>query len=211
MSGKNLTGVVGGPELSVIFRPLRVLPHANFVLWSSSFTVDNARTLRRLIREKMKNCRRLKLKLFPSVGCYRLVSRDDLRNVLRYLSKPIDLASAYCTAAGIANYAPAEMAILNGEMNRLLRNLPIAFFRVRRIERHGACHGGSRGYFGHRTPERNARRERESQRQRALRERRGHGVRPRSGRSHSSGRASPGRFRHWLQAVQPPPPPPLQQ
>jgi hypothetical protein len=56
---KPLAWAFGGPELSVRFMPLGVLPHANYVGFSAGLIGDDARALRRIIRQKLRGCRRL--------------------------------------------------------------------------------------------------------------------------------------------------------
>lgn len=204
-------GVVGGPELSVQLGPLRVIPHCNFVIWISSFTEDDARELRRLIRAKFRNCRPLKLKAFPSIACYHLRTRDDLRAVLSYSMKPIDLAGQYARAAERVNYEPIDMAALNGDVKTFLGLLPLAFHQVPRITRHGICHPTARGYIGHTTSWRAARRERDAERRRALRQD-GSLARRNPKKSKTSAKPKPrcsrsSRFAYWRRAVMPGPPP----
>lgn len=143
------SGVIGGPELAVRLQPLRVLPHCNLICWSAGFSTDDARKFRRQIRDKMRNCRRLTLRLYPSLACYRLTSPDDLRAVLRYFFKPIDLAGAYLSAAERVNYEPAGMENLNRDSNLFLTNLPLVFHRLPRLTRFGRCHASHRAYLGH--------------------------------------------------------------
>ena len=146
--GACFSGVVGGPELAVRFQPLSVLPHSNFLAWSPGFSADDARKLRKSIRQKMRDCRRLKPGLYPTIACYRLGSADDLRAVASYMCKSIDLASAYEAAADLANYAPAHMIALNAQTNTFLHRLPLVCHRLPRIVRYGACNASSRSYFG---------------------------------------------------------------
>lgn len=204
-------GVVGGPELSVQFQPLRVIPHCNFVVFTNSFTIDDARELRRLIRAKCRNCRPLKLKLFPSVACYRLRTRDDLRAVLLYSMKPVDLSGAYTKAAERVNYQPAVVMALNADVKVFLHRLPEVFCGLPRITRHGVCHPNARGYIGHTTDYRAARRERDADRRRALRQ---NGSLARRNAKQSVAPAKPKsrrsritRFAYWRRAVMPGPPP----
>ena len=166
--GKIFSGVVAGPELAVRFQPLRVLPHSNFICWSPGFSADDARRLRREIRDRIRNCRRLTLPLYPSLACYRLASPDDLRAVLRYSFKPIDLAGAYLTAGDRVDYEPVGMANLNRDTNTFLSNMPRVFHRLPRITRLGRCCASHREYFGHVTPYRQLQRQRGAERRQRL-------------------------------------------
>lgn len=204
-------GVVGGPELAVQFNPLRVLPHCNFIIWSDSFTVDDARELRRLVRQKMRDCRRLKLRRFPSVACYGLRTRDDVRAVLSYSLKPIDLAAAYTRAAERVDYVPSAMTTLNADAKAFLNRLPDVFHQLPRVTRHGCCHPNARGYIGHTTAYRAARREREAERRRALRQN-GSKGKPHAKISsqlspHKRRRSTASRFYYWRRHWMPGPPP----
>ena len=163
-SGCWFSGAVGGPELAVRFQPLRVLPHANYLVWSPGFSADGARELRRFVRKKMLNCRPLQTKLFPSVACYRLRTADDLRRVVKYIFKPIDLAAAYISAAERSNHTPAGLAHLNLETNEFLKNVLDVSWCLRRVSRYGRCNANHRDYFGHVTEYRRALRERDAER-----------------------------------------------
>ena len=164
--GKCFHGLVGGPELAFRFSPLRVLPHANFLAWSPGFSADDARELRKSIRQRMRDCRRLKRGLYPAIACYRLGSADDLRAVAGYMCKPIDLASAYEAAADLADYAPAHMIALNAQTNTFLHRQPLVFHRLPRIVRYGACNASSRSYCGQVTEWRLKQRARNAERRR---------------------------------------------
>ena len=171
--GSLFSGVVGGPELAVQFQPLRVLPHANYLCWSPGFSVDGARALRKFLRTKMLNCRLLETGLYPSVACYRLRAADDLRRVVNYIFKPIDLASAYTRAAELVNYAPADLGCLNRDVNSFLKNVPDVFWKLNRVSRYGRCSASHRSYIGEVSAYRQAERE-------AAAERRANSVTPRS-------------------------------
>jgi hypothetical protein len=151
-------GAIGGPELSVRFGPLRALPHGNFIIWSSGFSADGARKLRRYIRDKMRNCRLLQTKLFPSIACYRLKSAEDLRRVINYICKPIDFVSAYKNAAS-AGCTPVELAQLNRETSCFLKNADKVFWHLRRVSRYGRCSPAHHDYIGLITDRRRAQRE----------------------------------------------------
>jgi hypothetical protein len=146
--GSLFNGAFGGPELAVQFSPLRALPHANYLCWSPGFSIDGARELRRFIRTKMRDCRLIEPGLYPSVACYRLRTADDLRRVVNYIFKPIDLASAYVRAAELVDYVPVDMACLNLEVNKFLKNAQDVFWNLRRVARYGRCHASHHDYIG---------------------------------------------------------------
>ena len=146
--GSLFNGAFGGPELAVQFSPLRALPHANYLCWSPGFSIDGARELRRFIRTKMRDCRLIESGLYPSVACYRLRTADDLRRVVNYIFKPIDLAAAYVRAAELVDYVPGDMACLNLEVNKFLKNAGDVFWNVRRVARYGRCHASHHDYIG---------------------------------------------------------------
>ncbi len=97
--GKLFSGVVGGPELAVQLDPLQVLPHANYVAWSSGLCEQDLRTFRRVIRRAMRNCRAVMARVYPAIASYRLRSSDDVGRVLSYARKPIDIVRPYVNAA----------------------------------------------------------------------------------------------------------------
>jgi hypothetical protein len=146
--GSLFSGVVGGPELAVQLNPLRALPHANYICWSPGFTIDGVRELRRFIRTKMRDCRLLESGLYPAIACYRLATADDLRRVISYIFKPVDLASAYIRAAGLAGYAPVALQALNTDVNRFLENALQVFWNLRRVSKYGRCHASHHDYIG---------------------------------------------------------------
>ena len=162
--GKLFSGVVGGPELALRLGPLRVLPHANYICWSPGLAADGVRKLRTFIRDKMRNCRRLKTKLFPSVACYRLRTSEDLRRVIGYIFKPIDLAAAYVSAAERVNKMAVELERLNIETNIFFKNVLEVFWHLPRVARYGRCSANHRDYFGHVSAYRLAIRERDAAR-----------------------------------------------
>jgi hypothetical protein len=165
--GSLFSGVVGGPELAVQFQPLRVLPHANYLCWSPVFSVAGARELRSFIRTKMLNCRQLETGLYPSVACYRLRAADDLRRVVNYIFKPIDLASAYTRAAELVNYAPADLECLNRDVNSFLKNILDVYWKLNRVSRYGRCSASHRSYIGEVSAYRQAEREAAAERRAA--------------------------------------------
>ena len=213
---KFFSGAVGGPELAVRFQPLRVVPHANYLVWSSGFTIDDARKLREFIRNKMRYCRGFKKGIYPTLSCIRIASGDDLRRVAQYIVKPIGLAAAYRMAADIAHCEPAKMASLNCETNLFLENLPCVFLNLHRISRHGRCNAVDHDYIGDVTFDRLQRRELDAERRkergyydltvgqpaqskRSPLERWDEQLRLRSARR---GRPRRGRFDYWLQAME---------
>lgn len=143
------SGVVGGPELALRLKPLRVLPHANYIAWSPGFSIDGARKLRRFVRQKMLNCRLLQTKIFPSIACYKIRSTDDFRRIVNYIFKPIDLATAYKNAAEFISHTPIKMSRLNSEVNVFLNNVSNVFWNLRRVSRYGLCCANHSRYFGH--------------------------------------------------------------
>lgn len=216
--GSMFSGSVGGPELAVRFQPLRVLPHANYICWSSGFSVDGARRLRKFIRKKMRDCRCLNTKLFPAVACYRLAAKDDLRKVINYIFKRIDLATAYINAAERSDHMPAAMDSLNHETRQFLNNSLSIFWRLRRLSRYGRCCANHREYFGHVSDYRLAQRERNSER-RMLRGSRDPGMKSKGGdvdrwerryleQLDHPPRPQHSRFSYWKQRHERPPIPP---
>jgi hypothetical protein len=122
-NGCKFSGAIGGPELAVRFQPLRVLPHANYIVWSPGLSADGIRALRKFIRQKMRDCRPLQTMLYPSVACCRIRLGDDLRRVIKYIFKPIDVASAYSITVDRIQHDPAAVAQLNFETNEFLKNV----------------------------------------------------------------------------------------
>ncbi len=165
--GQPFIGVVGGPELAVRLHPLRVLPHANFIVWSAGFCIEDARKLRKSIRDKMCNSRRIHDGLYPALACYRLAGAEDLGRVLGYMCKPIDLAGDYINAAERVSFETSAMEALNTETNLFLKHLPLVFARLPRIGRYGQCSASHRSYFGHVTEWRKAKRQRDAERRKA--------------------------------------------
>jgi hypothetical protein len=157
---KMFSGAFGGPELSVRFMPLAVLPHANYVAWSSGICSDNVRELRRILREKMRGCRRIKPGLYPHVAVYRIQSGDDLRRVIEYIFKPVAVAFAYNLVAPNLDGESKRLARLNEQVNLFLENIEGAFSGMHRMKRYGCCNpsSGRRNYIGVVTQERRERR-----------------------------------------------------
>jgi len=154
----------------VRFNPLRVLPHANFIIWSPGFCIDAAHAIRKHLRKLMRDCRGLKgLRLYPDLACYRLQAPEDLRKVTCYSCKPIDLAHAYLNAGEVLNFEPAKMIDLNADVDHFLEFHPMLFLKLRRISRFGRCCGMHHDYLGRVTPHRLRQRERNAERRCNLR------------------------------------------
>ncbi len=162
--GDFFSGAVGGPELAVQFQPLRVLPHANYLVWSPDFSIEAAYKFRKYIRTRMRDCRPLQGGIYPSLACYRLPTADDLRHVVKYMVKPIALATAYTIAAELAKCEPAKMIDLNRQVNDFLSNLLFVFHRLNRVSRHVRCLFSNPGYIGRDTPWRSEQRRRDAER-----------------------------------------------
>jgi hypothetical protein len=137
--GKLFSGSFGGPELSVRFMPLAALPHANYVAWSPGICADDVRRLRRIIRDKLRGCRRIKRGLYPHLAVYRILSSVDLKRVIKYMFKPIALAFVYMLTASKLEGDPEQLALLNQEVNTFLENLDGAFYDIDRMNRYGFC------------------------------------------------------------------------
>jgi hypothetical protein len=162
------TGGFGGPELAVRFQPLRALPHANYILWSTGFSQVAAREIRERIRKQMRDCRRFKgLRIYPAIACYRLRASDDLQRVIKYICKPIDLARAYVNASELVNFAPDKLSVLNDDVNLFLDLLPILCRRLCRISRFGRCNSAHLQYLGEVSSYRKKQRERSAEQRRA--------------------------------------------
>lgn len=150
---QRITGGVRGREFGVRFTPtLHVLPHVHFTIWSPAFDADDALALLRRVRELMRNSRalnyeRLGVRIYPSVACCRLGTREDLKKALRYSLKPILYPKAYINYAESVHHDPAKLQVLNQQANLLLRLVPIAFKGLPRYISFGACHRNSKGVF----------------------------------------------------------------
>ena len=141
--GKLFSGAFGGPELSVRFMPLAVLPHANYVCWSPGICADDVRRLRRIVRDKLRGCRRIKPGLYPHVAVYRILSADDLKRVIKYIFKPIALAFVYMLTASKLDRDPEQLERLNAQVNVFLENIDGAFYQMDRMNRYGFCNANS--------------------------------------------------------------------
>jgi hypothetical protein len=151
--------------LAVRFNPLRVLPHANFIVWSPGFCSDAAHAIRKYLLKLMLNCRGLKgRRLYPAIACYRLRAPEDLRKVTSYLCKPIDLAHAYLSASELVNFDPVKMIALNADLDHFLEFHPMLFRRLRRISHFGRCCAVHHQYLGHVTDYRQMQRDRNEER-----------------------------------------------
>jgi hypothetical protein len=134
-----LAGAFGGPELSVRFYPLGVLPHANYVGFSDGLTYDDIRALRRTIRQHLRGCRGITHRMYPKVSVYRLLAKEDLRRVIEYMSKPIGIAIPYALSADKLDYQPGGMQSLNDDVDTFLDNMGLAFAGLDRMNRYGVC------------------------------------------------------------------------
>jgi len=164
--GQRFSGTFGGPELSVRFTPLKVLPHANFLAFTSGICSDDVRELRRIVREKMRGCRRIKPGLFPKVAVYRIQTEQDYRAVIPYIFKPISFSLAYLMTAEKLDLDSDGMDELNQQVNIFFDSLRQVFEGVRKISRFGFCHASSGDYIGYVTLERKRRRRRDRERRR---------------------------------------------
>jgi hypothetical protein len=166
---KPLAGAFGGPELSVRFHPLGVLPHANYVAFSDGLTGDDVRALRRIVRGHLRGCRRIAHRLYPKVAVYRLVSKKDLREVIKYIFKPIAIAIPYGLSAHELKRDPAGMRSLNDDVNAFFDNMGIAFEGLVRMNRYGICSpsAGKKNYIGVVSEERLERRKVDAKRREA--------------------------------------------
>lgn len=164
--GKLFSGVFGGPELAVRFLPLAVLPHSNFIAWSSGLCGDDVRRLRRALRNKLRGSRQIKPGLYPKVAVYRILENPDLRSVIKYIFKPIDVGFAYSVAADAIGNSIEALGRLNSQADLFFQELPVIFASVHRISRFGFCSASSGDYVGVVTAERQDRREKDAKRRR---------------------------------------------
>jgi len=162
--GRLFSGAFGGPELAVRFLPLAVLPHANYIVWSPGLRSDDIRRLRRALRNKLRGCRTITPGLYPKVAVYRIHENDDYQAVIKYMFKPIDIGFAYTVAADAVGNDPKALERLNFQTDCFLEDLPTAFTGVHRMTRFGFCSASSGDYVGVVTPERQERREKDTQR-----------------------------------------------
>jgi hypothetical protein len=162
--GKLFSGAFGGPELAVRFLPLRVLPHANYVVWSSGLSGDDLRSLRRALREKLRGSRQITPGMYPKVTVYRIMAKPDFKAVVEYIFKPIDVGCAYSVAANKVNYEKEPLVELNFQTDCFLEELPVVFEGVHRMTRFGFCSATSSNYVGVVTPERQERRMKDAER-----------------------------------------------
>jgi len=162
--GKLFSGAFGGPELAVRFLPLRVLPHANYVVWSSGFSSDDLRLFRRALREKLRGSRQITPGIYPKITVYRIMAKRDFKAVVEYIFKPIDVGCAYSVAAEAVNYEREQLLRLNFETDCFLEELPVVFNGVHRMNRFGFCSANSSDYVGMVTPERQERRMKDAER-----------------------------------------------
>jgi len=154
------SGAFGGPELSVRFKPLAVLPHANYVVWSPGICDDDVRRLRRIVRDKLRACRRIKPGMYPHLAVYRILSREDLQRVIKYVFKPLALSFVYNLTASKLDHEPEQLMRLDEQVNVFLENIGGAFHGMNRMKRYGFCNAtsGDENYVGVVTEQRRERR-----------------------------------------------------
>lgn len=183
-------GGFGGPELSVRFTPLAVLPHANYIVFSRGLSTDDLRRFRRELSRRFRNCRRVESGLYPKVSLYRVAEPEDFHDVVKYMFKPIDVGFAYATAAdccfhsltenlkrkpitvgqayamaaGAADGEGRSLKNLNQQVDCFLERLPLIFHNVRRLRRYGCCSPRSKDYIGIVTVEKEERRQADAER-----------------------------------------------
>ena len=169
--GKPLAGAFGGPELAVRFLPLGVLPHANYIGFSEGLTSDDVRALRRSIRQRLRGCRRITHRQYPKVAVYRLGSQQDLREVIKYIYKPIGIAIPYVLSADRLDYRPDGMISLNQDVDMFFDNLGLVFEGLVRMNRYGDCSpsAGEDNYIGTVSHDRLTRRKEDAKRRKAQR------------------------------------------
>jgi len=159
------SGAVGAPEVAVWFRPLSVLPHAHYVMFTDGFSEDRARDIRRRLKQMIRNSRRITdKKLYPSTAFYRLPTRKDYIKALRYCFKPVAVEVPYRLALAVGEPSPRWFDGLNEDTNRFLEVLEGAFFGVNSVHRLGICQPCNERYCGFVTEERQQRRDAERKR-----------------------------------------------
>jgi len=104
-------GAFGGPELSVRFMPLAVLPHANYIVFSAGLCIDDVRRFRQELSRRLRNSRLVERGLYPKLAIYRLKEPKDFSAVVKYMFKPIDVGLAYGMAAEADNGHPDYLAV----------------------------------------------------------------------------------------------------
>lgn len=168
---KLFSGAFGGPELAIRFLPLAVLPHVNYIAWSPGLCADDLRRLRRVLREKLRGCRKITPGVFPKLSVYRILNTKDYRAVIKYMFKPIDVGFAYRVATDAVDYEPELLQQLNSHVDFFLENLPQTFTGIHRMTRFGFCSPTSGHYMGIVTPERQERREKDAARRKRRQDR----------------------------------------
>jgi len=169
---KPFSGAFGGPELSARYYPVGALPHANYIAWSQHLCAADVRELRRIIRQKMRACRRITPGVYPKVAVYRILSSADLRSVIKYIFKPIDFTTPYALTAKKLVCDPKAMSRLNNQVNTFLENATYAFWGIHRMSRFGICSPVSKHYIGNVTPQRKGRRKKDRERRKQERKER---------------------------------------
>jgi hypothetical protein len=142
------------PEFAVKLLPLSVVPHLNIIAFTQpGFSSEHLAMLLRDLALRLHNnteLRRWRSKLgglYPAVYASRLLSGDNLRGVLRYISKPIALGDAYREARRFADGRHAKVA-LNDEVNSFLLSLPKGFDKIKVVTTYGICDPRARNYVG---------------------------------------------------------------
>ena len=145
---KRFRGAVGAAEVATWFQPLSVIPHMHYVVFASSFSEDDARDLRRRLKDLIRNSRGVADKMQPSVACYRLPASADLRRVLAYCFKPIALNVAYKVALCRGEYSVRRLDALNEELDMFLEGFEVVFTEVLTVHRLGICNPCADEYCG---------------------------------------------------------------
>jgi hypothetical protein len=166
---KRFRGAVGAAEVATWFQPLSVIPHMHYVVFASSFSEDDARDLRRRLKDLIRNSRQIADRMQPSVACYRLPASEDLRRVLGYCFKPVALNVAYKVALCRGEYSVRRLDALNEELNMFLEGFEVVFTEVLTVHRLGICNPCADEYCGIVTEERQEKREMEQERRRKRR------------------------------------------
>ena len=146
---KVASGAILAPEVAVRFMPMRILPHVNVILWCDDCQEEHVRELRRAVKQKMRDCRVVEGGLYPALFASLISHSDEFERVVKYVYKPINLATSYESAAAIVNYNPEGLADLNNQVNQFVVSvLPSIFKQIDRHIKLGNCHAASNGYIG---------------------------------------------------------------
>jgi hypothetical protein len=151
-----IRGAIGGPEPAVAFLPLRVKPHAHYVVFANGWTTEIETTMKHTIAQKIHDCRPLKRwcsvhgALRVTVDTTPIVAGDHLRAAVGYPRKPVDVVTPYRNAIAACHADADCMRILNREFNDFVGSFDSMFKDLNRIRRLGVCHGSSKHYIGKR-------------------------------------------------------------